>query len=55
MAGLAKLTPNYYYLGGDPLINGMNWAGAGLLAGLTIALVAAAIVLFDRRDLRTRG
>ena len=51
-AGLAKWSPFYYYLSSDPLLNGMNWGHGAVLLGLFIVLVAAAVALFDRRDLR---
>ena len=52
LAGYARWTPNHYYLSNDPLVNGMHWGHAALLAGLAASLVTAAIALFDRRDLR---
>jgi ABC-2 type transport system permease protein len=52
LEGLARLTPFHYYLSSDPLLNGMHWGHAAVLAGLAAALVALAVVLFDRRDLR---
>jgi ABC-2 type transport system permease protein len=52
LAGLAKWTPFYYYLSSDPLTNGMNWAHAGILTAIFVALVAISIPLFQRRDLR---
>lgn len=52
LAGWARWTPNYYYLTSDPLLNGMPWAHAAVLAAITSALLAVAIVLFDRRDIR---
>jgi ABC-2 type transport system permease protein len=55
LAGYAKWTPFYYFLGSDPLANGMNWIHAGVLAGITVALVALAVVLFDRRDIKQAG
>ena len=55
LAGYAKLTPFYYFLGNDPLMEGMHWGHAGILAAITGALVALAIVLFNRRDLRLTG
>ncbi len=51
-AGWARWTPNYYYLSSDPLVNGMPWAHAAVLAALTAALLTLAIVLFQRRDIR---
>ncbi len=52
LAGLAKWTPVYYYLGSDPLNNGMDWGHGAVLLGLFAILVAAATWLFDHRDLR---
>ncbi len=55
LAGLARLTPFYYYLESDPLANGMNWAHAGVLAAAAAVLVSASVWLFQRRDLRQTG
>ncbi|MEE8457800.1 MAG: ABC transporter permease subunit [Acidimicrobiia bacterium] len=55
LAGYAKWSPFYYYLGSDPLMNGMHWGHAGVLIGLTTGLVVSAVALFDRRDLRQAG
>jgi ABC-2 type transport system permease protein len=55
LAGLAKWSPFHYYLSSDPLLNGMNWGHGAVLLGLFIVLVTAAVVLFDRRDLRQTG
>lgn len=52
LASWANLSPFDWYLGSDPLTNGMDWGDAGLLAALTVVLVAISIPLFDRRDLR---
>lgn len=52
LEGLAKFQPFYYYLSSDPLNNGMDWTHAGVLTGLVVASIAAALVLFQRRDLR---
>ena len=54
-AAWAKVSPFYYYLSSDPLINGMHWGHAAILAGLFVILIAAAIVFFQRRDLRQTG
>jgi ABC-2 type transport system permease protein len=55
LAGYAKWSPFHYYLSSDPLMNGMPWGHAGVLALLTVALVAVAVMLFNRRDLRQTG
>lgn len=52
LAGWANLSPFDWYLGGDPLAASMPWGDAALLVGLTVVLVAVAIPLFERRDLR---
>lgn len=55
LADVAKLTPFYYYLTSDPLINGMHWVHGAVLAGLAVALIALSVTLFERRDLRQTG
>ncbi len=52
LAHWATLSPFDWYLGSDPLVTGMAWGDAGLLAGLAVVLIAVSIPLFDRRDLR---
>lgn len=51
-AGFAKLSPYWYFLGSDPLVNGMDWGHGAVLAGLFIVLVALAMPALQRRDLR---
>ena len=51
-APLAKYSPFYFYLGSDPLNNGMAWGDAAILIGLFVVLVALSIPLWSRRDLR---
>jgi ABC-2 type transport system permease protein len=51
LAPYHKLSPFYYYIGNDPLSNGLDWVHALVLAGLTLALLVVARVVFDRRDL----
>ena len=46
-----KLSPFYYYIGADPLSNGLSPLHVAVLIGLTLVLVAVALVLFNRRDL----
>jgi ABC-2 type transport system permease protein len=55
LAGYAKWSPFYYFLGSDPLVNGMQWGHGLLLGGLSMMLVALAVWLFQRRDLRQTG
>lgn len=45
------LTPFHYYIGGDPLLNGLNIGHAGVLIGLTIAFLVVGLMVFQRRDL----
>lgn len=52
LAGYAKLSPFHYFLSSDPLANGMAWGHAAVLAGIVALLVAASVLVFDRRDLR---
>ena len=49
---LVVLSPFDWYLGSDPLLNGMDWGGAALLLGAFLALVGVSLPLFQRRDLR---
>ncbi|HET6686380.1 MAG TPA: ABC transporter permease subunit [Jiangellaceae bacterium] len=51
-AAWANWSPFHYYLGGDPLTNGMPWDHAALLAALVVLLLAVAVPAFQRRDLR---
>jgi len=52
LADYARWSPFYYYLTSDPLNTGMHWGHAGVLAALTVVLLAAAVAFFNRRDLR---
>jgi len=45
------LSPFYYYIGAEPLTNGLNVTHAAVLVGLTAFFVAAAIATFRKRDL----
>ena len=55
MAAWANWSPFYYYLGNDPLSNGMDWGHGAILAGLAVGLTALSVVLFQRRDIRQTG
>jgi ABC-2 type transport system permease protein len=44
-------SPFYWYLGGEPLKNGVQWGHCALLAGLGVVFAAAGIRGFNRRDL----
>ena len=52
LADWARLSPFYYYANGDPLANGLQWGNAAVLLMISVVLVAAAIPLFQRRDVR---
>lgn len=52
LASGARLTPHYYYLTREPLVSGVPWGHAAVLAAVAASLVAAAVVTFDRRDIR---
>lgn len=43
MARWAKFSPFHYYLGSDPLINGVDWGNAAILAGLTLGLIGLSV------------
>jgi beta-exotoxin I transport system permease protein len=49
---LKYLTVFHYYSGEDPLASGVHVAGLAVLGALTLALGAAAVAGFARRDLR---
>src|SRR5690606_35034787 len=46
------VSPFYYATGGNPLANGLPWWHLALLAAGAAGLLVAAVVLFERRDLR---
>jgi ABC-2 type transport system permease protein len=52
LADWARWSPFYYYLTDNPLAAGMPWGHGAVLVALTVVPVLAAIVLFNRRDLR---
>jgi ABC-2 type transport system permease protein len=47
---LETLSPFHYYLGPNPLVNGLPARSAALLVGLIAAFAIAAVAAFDRRD-----
>lgn len=51
VAGLANLSPFEWYLGSDPVVNGFDWVGSGLLLGVFVVLVALSVPMFQGRDL----
>jgi len=46
-----KASTWYYYAESAPLLNGLEWAHAGILAAIVVALPVLGGVVFDRRDL----
>lgn len=52
LRGWAVLSPFEWYLGGQPLLEGLEWRSVGLFAASITLLVTLSVVLFDRRDLR---
>jgi ABC-2 type transport system permease protein len=50
---LQKLSPFYYYIGNDPLRNGLDLAHASILVAITVVLLGLALIAFERRDLTT--
>jgi ABC-2 type transport system permease protein len=48
---LANISPFAWYLGGDPLDHGIDWAGFGGLLAITVVALAVALTVFERRDL----
>jgi ABC-2 type transport system permease protein len=45
------LSPFYWYLGGEPLKNGIQWGDCGLLIGLSAVFAVLGIWGFTRRDI----
>ncbi|MEV0430536.1 ABC transporter permease subunit [Micromonospora sp. NPDC050495] len=50
-AWLRYLTPFHYYIGGEPLINGLNLGHAAALAAVAIGLIASGAWRLHSRDL----
>ncbi len=50
-AWLARLSPFHWYLGNDPLNEGLGLPGAAALLALALVSVLLAAVVYDRRDL----
>lgn len=49
---MSEVSPFYWYLGGDPLIEGFDTAGLAKLAIVPLVTLAVAVFAFPRRDLR---
>lgn len=50
---LLELSPYHWAYGNSPVANGADWAAAAWLWGISAALVAAAAVALERRDVGT--
>lgn len=50
---LKYLSPFHYYIGAEPLRNGMPWADAAVLVVVALVLVTTGFLRFQRRDLRS--
>jgi len=50
-----KLSLFYYYGGGRPMVEGLNWGHVSLFIGLTILLIIVGILIFRRRDIKLKG
>ncbi|MFG2002973.1 ABC transporter permease subunit [Spirillospora sp. NPDC048911] len=48
---LRKVSPFYYYIGGEPLKNGFQWGHLAILAAISLILVTAGTWTFNRRDI----
>lgn len=48
---LERLSPFHWYLGNDPLVQGLHLPGAAALLALALVSLGAAVVAYDRRDL----
>ena len=46
-----KLSPFQWYLGGEPLKNGIQWGDSALLLGVSVVLVAVGTWRFRQRDI----
>jgi len=50
---LGRLSAFHYYLGGNPLQNGMDWTGTAVLVAAALALTVIAVVGLNNRDIGT--
>ncbi|WP_327112422.1 ABC transporter permease [Nocardia sp. NBC_01730] len=50
---LKYLSPFHYYIGGEPLRHGIQWADAAILLAASAVLVGAGFLRFNQRDLRS--
>jgi ABC-2 type transport system permease protein len=49
-AWMEQLSPYHWYIGGDPLTEGVAWGGYGLLLALAALAGVAGLLRFRRRD-----
>lgn len=49
---MSEVSPFYWYLGQDPLLDGFDWFGLAKLAVIFVVASAVAVVTFPGRDLR---
>ncbi len=50
---LQKLSPFYYFIGADPLTNGLSLLHVTVLVGLTAIALGVALYSFERRDVQS--
>ncbi len=48
---LQTISPWYWFLGGDPLVEGVDLVGFALLIALALVAAVGGLVRFERRDL----
>ena len=48
---MSRVSPFYWYLGRDPLLNGFDWGGLAKLAAMATVASVVAAVSYPRRDL----
>ena len=52
IAWMERLSPFHWYDATTTLREGLNWGRTGALAGLTVVLLFASVILFGRRDVK---
>jgi len=55
LEGAKWATPFHYYMGSDPLTEGLNWWHALVPLGIIVITYAVGHVMFNRRDLKQPG
>lgn len=51
LEGAEQASPFYYYIGADPLSNGLDYVHVAVLAAITVVFLAISLITFQRRDL----